>query len=199
MFRNTKHTKSFIISALVLLLCMTCLIGETLALFTSDPEKGTIGVITTAGNLKVDIIDSFHPDKPSLVGEYLQFRTTTPQDEILFEPGASYFTQGFQVKNQGNVPINFRLYLSEDSSVDMEEFEKAFDVFLCTDPLNPDSAEPLKSVTGEMLKPLDCSTTYYLFIRMKDTADNTFQNKTYDGIGIVVYAVQANVGLEEVS
>ena len=41
MFRNTKHTKSFIISALVLLPCMTCLIGETLALFTSDPEKGT--------------------------------------------------------------------------------------------------------------------------------------------------------------
>ena len=34
---------------------------------------------------------------------------------------------------------------------------------------------------------------YFLYIEMKDTVGNEFQGKTYSGIGITVYAVQANV------
>ena len=40
------------------------------------------------------------------------------------------------------------------------------------------------------------SETYYLVIRMKETAGNEFQNKTYTGIGITVYAVQGNAPIE---
>jgi hypothetical protein len=36
------------------------------------------------------------------------------------------------------------------------------------------------------------STTYYLYIKMKETIGNDFQNKVYTGIGITVYAVQGN-------
>ena len=42
MFRYKSNKQAIIIAALIILLCFVCLTGSTLALFTNDPEKGTI-------------------------------------------------------------------------------------------------------------------------------------------------------------
>lgn len=198
MFRYKSSKQAFIIAALVILLCLVCLVGATLALFTSDPEDGKIGIITTSGSVKVDIVDA--SSGSSLVGEALKFVTKTEDgQDVLFEPGAMFHTEGFKVKNIGDIPVNFRLYVSEDPNIDMSEFNKAFDVWISTSSTDPREAQPMVDFTGRLEADASSDTTYYLFIKMKESAGNTFQDKTYSGIGVTVYAIQGNVDIEEKS
>lgn len=200
MFRNKENEQSnnksaFIMAGLVILLCLVSLTGATLALFTSNPDDGKIGVIATSGNVKVDIVDAEDEDK-SLIGEVLQFETNGNGDTVLFEPGATFYTKGFKAKNVGNVIIKFRMFLSEDENLDIDEFEKAFDFYITDDPNSLKAAEELKDFSTE-LKVGECSKTYYLVIKMKEDATNEFQGKEYSGIGVTVCAVQGNAGKGE--
>ena len=191
MFRYRSHKQAFIMTALVILLCLVSLTGATLALFTSDQSDGTIGIIATAGDVKVDIIDA--SSKETLVGKVLQFQTSANQKEILFEPGATFCTQGFKVKNTGEIPVNFRVSVSEDPNINMEEFNKAFEVWISTDRTNPASAQNLTDFVGRLEVGESSESTYYLFVKMKESVGNEFQGKSYAGIGVTVYAVQGNV------
>lgn len=195
MIRYRSHKQALIIAALVILLCLVCLSGATYALFTNDPNDGTIGIVTTSGKVDVDIINDY--DGKTLVGETLEFVTLSENQKVLFEPGATFYTQGFKVKNIGDVSIKFRVTVSEDKNIDMTEFHKAFDVWITTDLSDPTAAQPLTEFIGELAVERVSAKTYYLFIKMKESAGNEFQNKTYSGIGVTVYAVQGNVDFEE--
>ena len=195
MLRYKSHKQAFIMAALVILLCLVCLTGATLALFTGNVNDGTIGIITTTGDIAVDIVDAY--SNTTLVGEVLQFQTSPDRKEILFEPGATFYTQGFKVKNVGDIPVNFRLSVSEDESIDMEEFHRAFEVWISTSPTDPSNAQRLTNFTGRLEVGESSESTYYLFIKMKETAGNEFQGKKYTGIGVTVYAVQGNAQIKE--
>lgn len=199
MLRYKLNRKPLIIAAMVILLCLACLSGATFALFTSDPNDGTIGVIATAGSIDVDIVDEANEDL-SLVGTYLEFQTTVRYPDYRFEPGAVVYTQGFKVRNRGDIPINFRLSVCDDpetSNIDIETFHEAFEVWIVENTIDLSSAQkPIDFI--DSVGPKQCSSdTYYLVIRMKETADNTFQNCYFTGIGVTVYAVQGNVEIEE--
>jgi hypothetical protein len=194
MLRYKSHKQAFIMTALVILLCLVCLTGATLALFTGNINDGTIGVITTSGDIAVDIVDAF--SNTTLVGEVLQFQTSADRKELLFEPGATFYTRGFKVKNAGDIPVNFRLSVSEDEAIDMEEFHKAFEVWISTSPTDPANAQKLTNFTGRLEVGESSESTYYLFVKMKESVGNDFQGKTYTGIGITVYAVQGNAKLD---
>ena len=180
---------------IVIFLCLVSLVGATYALFTSNPDDGRIGVVTTSGNVKVDIVTQ--DEKMSLINEVLEFEHEEGTNGILFEPGATFYTKGFKAKNIGDIPINFRMYISNDEQMDMEEFEEAFEFYITTDPKNPDATEKLHSFTGR-LEVGQSSDTYYLVIKMKETAGNEFQKSEYSSIGITVCAVQGNVQLKRV-
>ena len=195
MLRYKSNKQAFIIAALVILLCLSCLSGATLALFTNDPNDGTIGIITTSGNVRVDIVDTT-AEQNSLENKVLQFMTSSDRKELYFEPGATFYTQGFKVKNTGDIPIKFRLSVSEDEDIDMTEFLEAFEVWMVKGDPNSKDAERIEKVVGE-LGVGECSETYYLFIKMKENAGNSFQGKSYSGIGVTVYAVQGNFDLTE--
>ena len=196
MFRYKSHKQAFIMTALVILLCLVCLTGATLALFTSDPNDGTIGIITTSGDVEIDIVDT---SGATLQNKALDFITAsgTPTDSgnVLFEPGAIFRTQGFQVKNTGDIPVNFRLSVSKDDKIDMDEFDKAFELWIVKEGDDFSNAEKLTEFKVNGLAAGESSDTYYLFIRMKESVGNEFQGKTYTGIGVTVYAVQGNAEL----
>lgn len=195
MSRYNATKQSVIIAVLVILLCLIALTGATLALFTNNPNDGKIGIVTTAGDVAVDIVTDTEAED-SLVGDVLDFMVSATQQEATFEPGAVFYTQGFKIKNTGNIPVNFRLYISEDSSIDMAEFCEAFEFWITTDPSSREHTERLITFSDE-LGVGETSDTFYLVIKMKETAGNEFQNKTYSGIGVTVYAVQANVDIKE--
>ena len=194
MFRYNSSKQAFIIAAIVILLCLVCLTGATLALFTSDLNDGTIGIVATSGDIEVDIVDR---SGETLRNKALAFMTSSTNPTPLFEPGATFYTQEFEVKNTGNVPVHFTLSVSKDDSIDMEEFDEAFEVWIVrAKDENFANAERLTSFKGRI--PVGKSSeTYCLFIKMKETAGNEFQGKTYSGIGVTVYAVQGNAVAEE--
>jgi len=194
MFRYKSNKQAFIIAALVILLCLACLTGATLALFTSDLKDGTIGIVTTSGDVEIDIVDT---SGVTLQSRALDFMTTLDDGKTLFEPGATFYTQGFQVKNTGNIPVNFSLSVSKDDKIDMKEFDEAFEVWIVrSDDENFDNAERLTNFKGR-LEVGESSATYHLFIKMKESVGNEFQGKTYTGIGVTVYAVQGNAMIGE--
>ncbi len=195
MFRYKSHKQAFIMTALVILLCLVCLTGATLALFTSDLDDGTIGIITTSGNVKVDIVDA--QTDATLMGKVLQFQTLSGDQGVLFEPGATFYTQGFKVKNVGDIPVNFSVYVSEDKDMDMQEFNDNFEVWISTSPTSTADAKKLPDFTGRLEVGESSECTYYLYIKMRETVSNEFQGKTYTGIGVTVYAVQGNVSIGE--
>lgn len=193
MSRYKPTHKTFIIAALLILLCLVSISGATFALFTSTTEDGKIGINATSGKMKVDIIDA--SDKPqSLVGDVLDFITTADKTEVLFEPGATYYTEGFRVKNAGNIDIKYILYISEDAHENgkpVENFSDAFEVWLTTNPKSKDGMVKIQDFSGTLEKE-QASDVFYLVFRMKETAGNDFQNRTFTGVGITVCAVQGN-------
>lgn len=196
MIRYKTNKQAIIIAALIILLCLTTLTGATLALFTNDPKDGTIGIVTTTGNVDVDIVDDTDAHQ-TLVGSVLQFRSSN-DGEIFFEPGATYGTEGFKIANKGDIPIKFRVYISEDEEEDMNEFHKAFEVWIGRSE-NPDgTTQKITEFEDELPVGAISEDTYYLFVKMKETADNTFQNTSYSGIGITVYAVQGNADISRI-
>ena len=197
MFRNKSNKRSFIIAALVILLCLVCLTGATLALFTSDKNDGTIGIITTAGDVEVDIVDTAGA---SLQGKALSFMTTSgsvDSDKVLFEPGAVFYTQGFKVKNNGNIPVNFTLSSSKDDKINERDFNEAFELWIVKEGDDFKNAEQITKFKVNGLAAGESSETYHLFIKMKESVGNDFQGKTYTGIGVTVYAVQGNAEIKE--
>lgn len=187
MFRYKSNKQALVIAALVILLCLVCLTGATLALFTNDLRDGTIGIVTTSGDVEIDIVDSFGA---SLKNESLSFITTS--DEPLFEPGAVFYTQEFCIVNTGTVSVQFSLSVSKDEDFAEEDVANAFEIWIV--PANsPDyrNAERLTNFKGR-LGVGDASESYILIVKMKETAGNEFQGKTFSGIGITVYAVQGN-------
>ena len=197
MFRYKSHKQAFIMTALVILLCLVSLVGATLALFTSDPNDGTIGIITTSGDVEIDIVDT---SGATLQNKALLFMTTsgsmTDSENVLFEPGATFRTQGFQIKNTGDIPVNFSLSVSKDDKIDMEEFDKAFELWIVKEGDDFSGAERITEFKVNGLPAGESSDTYYLFIKMKESVGNEFQGKTYTGIGVTVYAVQGNAQLD---
>ena len=200
MLRYKTNKQAFIIAALVILLCLVSLTGATLALFTSDPKDGTIGIVTTSGSVKVDIIDTAGV---TLQNRAMDFLTPAGVVEPLFEPGATFYTQEFLIENKGNIPINYFLSVGKDDIVDVDGrkvdinvFNEAFEIWIVRAE-DPDfaNAERLTDFKGT-LKAGEVSEPYCLFVQMKETADNDFQNQIYSGIGVTVYAVQGNVEIK---
>lgn len=205
MLRYTSYKRTFIIAAMVILLCLTCLVGATLAIFTESTDPGTIAVITTAGDVDIDIVDI--NDTTSLTGKKLQFMMTSEElkedQDILFEPGAVFYTQGFRVKNNGTIPVKFNIKIS-DTIVDSDaakapelavKFEDAFDIWITTTP----SGEPPENVGALFSGKVggkDISDTYFLVIRMKESAKDEFQGKKFEQISFTVTATQQNAPID---
>ena len=190
MLRYQLNKRALLMAALVIFLCLVCLVGSTLALFTSNPEDGTIGIVTTAGNISVDIVDR---DGKSLEGLTLDFESEDGKPiTALFEPGATFRTEPFRVWNGGNISIRFRMYISNDPTMDMEEFYRGFEVWIADSYGNKVPIDQF----SKLLKAKEYSTeSYYLYVHMKESAGNEYNvkgQKTYSGIGITVYAVQGN-------
>lgn len=186
--------KKITMSIMIIFLCLTSVIGVTWALFTHSND-GKIGINTTSGYIDMDIVDT---NGDSLVDKVLEFESGVDNREtIYFEPGATFHTQGFKVVNNGNINVNYRVYISNDETENMESFNEAFELWICEDLSKINEAKKITEFEGT-LGPEESDKVYYLVIRMKESAGNEFQNKVYSGIGITVYAVQGNVNINSI-
>ena len=191
--KNISRTINVLV--IVIMFLVITVVGLTVALFTNSDDDGKIGINVTSGECKIDIVDL---GGNTLVGDVLNFVTPDNRDKIYFEPGATYYTEGFKISNIGEIPVNFRVYVSEDAQANRYSIEEAFDLWITNDLTTLKTAEKLPEFTGKLAVGKK-SETYYLVVKMKEEAGNKFQDQTYSGIGVTVYAVQGNVNIGDVT
>ena len=192
MNNNQKATKrALLTSVMALVMCVVMLVGTTFAWFTDTASTAVNKIV--AGNLNVDIVDE---NNNSLDGGSLSFIKagvgTDAEAAILWEPGATFFTQGFKIVNKGNLALKYKVVVS--GTTGDAKLLKAIDFAFVTDNTTPD-ADPVSFANeGSLLKQNDSAPAnngvYYLRGHMKEEAGNEYKNLTLDGISITVYATQ---------
>ena len=200
-----KSKKSaLLLSFTSLLLCFAMLAGSTFAWFTDTASTGVNKIVS--GKLKVDIVaaEKDSNDKyPSLTGtgNALKFQNNANSNDILWEPGVTFLTQGFKIKNDGNLALKWKMTVNKDnikndkadpSAKDGMSLLDVIDFSVVTAPAKDADAVAIEDFVGHLVKETT-SDTYYIKAHMQETAGNDYQSLTLEGITITVYATQDTV------
>lgn len=189
---NTKKAtkRALLTSVMALVMCVVMLVGTTFAWFT-DTASTAVNKIQ-AGNLDVDIIDL---QGNSLDGETLSFVNKENQSNILWEPGATFFTQGFRIANNGNLALKYKVVVSGITGDTGLLKVMKFDVVSAIEKTGHEvnfTTTPGTLLPSAAGTPSVSDTTYYLRGHMDENAGNEYKNMTLTGISVTVYATQLN-------
>ena len=191
MNNNRKATKrALLTSVMALVMCVVMLVGTTFAWFT-DTASTAVNKIQ-AGNLKVDIIGADSKDHVSMLN--FTKAADAKGEELLWEPGCRYLTEGFRIANNGNLALKWKAQVNKGTTASNEgnfDLLDVIDFYLVKGDKNGEGT-PLDEFTGNLKKD-EISGVYYIKGVMKTTAGNDYQGLTLDGITITVYATQDTV------
>ena len=196
---NTKKAtkRALLTSVMALVMCVVMLVGTTFAWFTDTASTNVNRIV--AGNLDVDIVDATDTST-SLDKGTLQFlRAADGTDEptkvenVLWEPGATFFTQGFKIANKGNLALKYKVVVSGTTGDTGLLKVMEFDVVSKMEKTG--SKVDFDTTPGTLLPSTAAGTptysdVYYLRGHMKEDAGNEYKNMTLTGISVTVYATQ---------
>lgn len=192
---RTSVKRSLFVSAIALTLTAALLIGTTFAWFTSTASTGVNKI--ESGNLKVDIIGTDSETHIDTLN-FTKAATTDAEagEEILWEPGCRYLTEGFRIANKGNLALKWKAQVNTGTTAaNAGNFNllDVIDFYVVTQAADGTETETaLDEFTGN-LKKTQTSDVYYIKGVMQTTADNNYQGLALDGITITVYATQDTV------
>ena len=196
-----KATKrALLTSILAICMCLVMLIGSTFAWFTDTASTGVNKIVS--GNLKVDIIGA---DSKAHI-DTLNFTKATGAEEgeqLLWEPGVRYLTEGFKIANNGNLALKWKAEINKDNIVDGKvegstiakngmSLLNVIDFYVVESTDENATAVAIEDFVGKLGK-TETSGVYYIKGVMQTTAGNDYQDLTLDGITITVYATQDTV------
>ena len=208
MNNNQKATKrALLTSVMALVMCVVMLVGTTFAWFTDTASTGVNKIV--AGNLKVDIVDkngtSVAKGDTKRALNFVSADNVTQGEAILWEPNCTYLTEGFQIKNDGNLALKWKVEINKDrvtNSVVGSEATPSKSLLDVIDFSIVDASGntvDIDNFTGHIL-PADgsdantgLSGVYKIKAHMDANAGNDYQNLTLEGITITVYATQDTV------
>ena len=190
---SSKSTKrALITSALAILMCVAMLIGTTFAWFTDTASTGVNKI--QAGNLDVDIIDL---QGHSLDGKTLKWQKASgaENEDVLWEPGCTYYLTPFQIQNKGNLALKYKVVIngvSGDSKL-LEALEFGFYYFRVGfgEERSLDELIEGGKLDNVAEYPGLCTAPIYIVAHMKEDAGNEYQGLSIEGISITVVATQA--------
>lgn len=187
---NKRATKrALLTSVMALVMCVVMLVGTTFAWFT-DTASTAVNKIQ-AGNLKVDIVKS--ENGGSIKGESMSFVNKDGSADILWEPGVTFRTPGFKIKNDGNLALKYKLALNgvTGSSKLLEVIRFSVVTAGATD--NSFEAVDIDRFEGHLAAGATDDTVLYIQGHMDKNAGNEYQGLELTGLGITVYATQDTV------
>ena len=187
----SKTKRSLIFSVLAVALCLVMLIGATFAWFTDNASTGVNKI--QAGTLDIDLVDM---QGNSLEGEFLDWvaKDGRAQSEILWEPGCTYTTEPFIVRNNSDLAIECRMMVNSFTG-DMElldvidyalyQYDVTTGEVIESEPVPTSSfvLYPNMGQTGDVM-------AVVLQARMSKDAGNEYQGMKLNGAGIVLQAKQ---------
>ena len=180
---SQKMRRAFLGGALLTIISVMLMLGSTMAWF--QDSKVVINTYTF-GNLDVDVVNengttiaatTINFVKPD-GGEY-------QADEFLFEPGATFRLKEFYVKNSGDVALKYRLKLDSGRATGDSKLLDAMDVYATMggDPFALDSET-------RTLAARETDEAVQIYLHMKPSAGNEYQNLAVSGLIVKVIAVQ---------
>ena len=188
---KTNSKKALLSSAFALVLSVAMLIGTTFAWFT-DTASTAVNKIQS-GTLKVDIINQAGD---SLKGKQLKWQSKDgrAQENILWEPGCTYFLEPFMIQNKGNLALKYKIIVNGVTG-DNKLLEALDFGFYYFSPGFGDSRSLDELVEGNKLDNVSeypglCTAPIYIYAHMKEDAGNEYQGLSIEGIGITVVATQ---------
>ena len=181
MNNNKKATKrALLTSVMALVMCVVMLVGTTFAWFTDTASTGVNKI--TSGNLHVEIQNETSEPVANL--EWVA-KDGRAQDEILWEPGATYTLTPFKIANTGKLALKYKMVVTGlDGDADLLRVIK-FTYKLGDTVL--DLNEEGHLVAGAATGMITVSAT------MDKNAGNEYMDKTLEGVEIKVYATQDTV------
>ena len=175
---KTKSTKrALLASGMALILCVSMLVGSTFAWFTDSVS--TAGNTIQSGKLQVDLVDK---NGVSLENKVLAFEDKDGNN--LWEPGCTYNTQEFFVKNNGNLALQYQIAINGITG--NAKLLEAIEWTITVDGVKTTIA----NLKGTLLEANETSKAIVLSGHMKEEAGNEYQNLTVEGISISVFATQ---------
>ena len=188
---KTNSKKALLSSVFALVLSVAMLIGTTFAWFT-DTASTAVNKIQS-GTLKVDIINQAGD---SLKGKQLKWQSKDgrAQENILWEPGCTYFLEPFMIQNKGNLALKYKIIVNGVTG-DNKLLEALDFGFYYFSPGFGDSRSLDELVEGGKLDNVSeypglCTAPIYICAHMKEDAGNEYQGLSIEGIGITVVATQ---------
>ncbi len=179
MTKNNSN-RALLTSVVALILCCSMLIGSTFAWFT-DEVTSDVNTIQ-AGTLDIELVD----ENGVSLTEALAFVDVNGNTNVLWEPGATFNTQKFAIKNNGNLAVKYEIII-KGAKGDLKLLE-AIDFTLDGEEVN---------VTGTTFKGNlaagESTDLMTLTGHMHESANNDYQNLKLEGITILVKATQDTV------
>ncbi len=183
---NSKKTKRVLLTSILsMILCFSMLVGSTFAWFTDTDTTAVSNIV--AGTLDIEIVDENGDEHK----DALKFVAADERENILWEPGATYRTEGFQIKNVGNLWLKYKIAIN-NTEVSYNKLNEVIDFYLVTvnDEGTADKVD-LATMKDISLEPNTTSgTLMYLEGHMDENAGNEYQGLTLNGVSITVYATQ---------
>ena len=188
---RTSVKRSLLVSAIALTLTAALLIGTTFAWFTSTATTSVSNI--TAGSLGVEVVAEDGNNKVDSLA--WQQPTGHETDPVLWEPGVTFNTVKFKIKNTGNLALKFKLQLGMNVTDANRDLYNAITFYIAdTEDLDADG-NPKKVDVDQYEGHLtggDSSHTFYLVGTM-DAAATQGMGQTLEQIGIAVVATQDTV------
>ena len=182
---KTNNKKALLSSAFALVLSIAMLIGTTFAWFTDTASTGINKI--TSGNLHVEIQNEAGTKLEKL--EWIA-KDGRAQENILWEPGATYTLTPFKIANTGNLALKYKIVVTgldgDAELLNVIKFTyKLGDTVL---DLNEEGHLAAGAATGM----ITVSAT------MDKDAGNEYMDKTLEGVEFKVYATQDTVEKDSV-
>ena len=196
---KANNKKALLSSAFALVLSVAMLIGTTFAWFTDTASTGVNKIVS--GNLKVDIIGENSDSHISTLN--FQKAAGAQGEQILWEPGCRYLTEGFRIANKGNLALKWKAQVNmnniingkvEGSTIakDGKSLLDVIDFYVVTSTDENAEAVAIENFVGNLTAGAK-SGVYYIKGVMQTTAGNDYQDLTLEGITITVVATQDTV------
>ena len=183
---NSKTTKrAWLTSALSVLACVAMLIGTTFAWFTDTAKTNVNKIQSGTLDVALEMLTKNEAGEDVWVNaenQTLDFKKAEggAGEKILWEPGCTYELPKLRVVNNGNLALKYKVQITGIKGD--AELNKVIDWTIGDVALG----------TEQHLKP-EASNEFTIKGHMQETAGNTYQNKSIDGIAITVYATQDTV------
>ena len=189
---NSKSTKrAWLTSALSVLACVAMLIGTTFAWFTDTAKTNVNKIQSGTLDVALEMLTKNEAGEDVWVNaenQTLDFKKAEggAGEKILWEPGCTYELPKLRVVNNGNLALKYKVQITGIKGD--AELNKVIDWTIGDVALG----------TEQHLLP-EASNEFTIKGHMQETAGNTYQNKSIDGIAITVVATQDTVEHDSIS